>query len=159
MSTTPQDTPAVADTALNPAKKVVRVAAGLIIKDDTFLIAQRAGKRHLVGFWELPGGKIEPNENPAHACQREIQEELHCLVGIDSYFLTCTYEYDDFTLSMDVYICHLLPGEAVECSEHSALKFIRADEIDDYTFAPADVQFLPNIKALMQGLEKQQLSS
>lgn len=135
-------------------KKVVYVAAGLIIQDDTFLIAKRAGKRHLVGYWELPGGKIEAGENPAQACQREISEELHCKVGIDSYFLTCTYEYEDFILSMDVYICHLLPGESLECTEHSAIKFIHASEIDDYEFAPADVQFLPNIKEFMHSIER-----
>ena len=159
MSTTSTATPnSTLTPATNPSKKVVRVAAGLIIKDYSFLIAQRSGKRHLAGFWELPGGKIEAHETPAQTCQREISEELHCQVAVDSYFLTCTYDYEDFTLSMDVYLCHLLPGEHLECAEHSALKFITVDEIDSFNFAPADIQFLPNIKALMQSLKRKSFS-
>lgn len=143
-----------ADKPLRTPKKVVRVAAAMIIQDDTFLIAQRAGKRHLAGYWEFPGGKIEEHETPAQACQREIYEELHCKISVDSYFLTCEYEYEDFILSMDVFLCHLLEGEQVISTEHSGLKFIRADEIDSIDFAPADIQFLPNIKKLMGSLQR-----
>lgn len=138
-------------------KKIVRVAAGIIIKDNTFLIAQRNNKRHLAGFWEFPGGKIEDNESAVQACQRELKEELHCMVAIDSYFLTCKYEYEDFILNMDMYLCHLPPHEKIQCVEHAELKFINADEIDSYNFAPADLQFLPNIKQLMLALQRHKL--
>ena len=34
-------------------------------------------KRHYVeGLWRMVGGGIEPNEDPLHAAQRELQEEL-----------------------------------------------------------------------------------
>ena len=86
----------VSASALSPAThstsaphKVVRVAAALIIAGERFLIAQRSGQRHLSGYWEFPGGKIEPGESAVQACQREILEELGCQIGVDSYFLTC----------------------------------------------------------------------
>lgn len=156
---TPNNVLSTTSTATTPTttKKVVRVAAGLIIKGNTFLIAQRTGKRHLAGFWEFPGGKIEENETAAQACQRELNEELHCKVAIDSYFLTCKYEYEEFILNMDVYLCHLPPQEETQCVEHAALKFISAAEIDSYNFAPADLQFLPNIKRLMLALQRHSL--
>lgn len=134
--------------------RVVRVAAALIIAGDKFLIAQRSGKRHLTGYWEFPGGKIEAGESAVQACQREILEELGCKISVDSYFLTCEHDYEDFHLSMDLFLCHILEGEQekLNSNEHQALKFITADEMDGINFAPADIAFLPNIKKLMQSL-------
>ena len=118
------------------------------------LNAQRSGQRHLTGYWEFPGGKIEPGESAVQACQREILEELGCRIGVDSYFLTCEHDYDDFHLSMDLFLCHLLEGEheKLNSNEHQALKFITPAEMGEVNFAPADLAFLPNIKRLMHSL-------
>lgn len=132
-------------------KKTVRVAAALIVQDDRFLIARRSEGRHLAGYWEFPGGKIEAGESAQSACSREVHEELGCVIAVDSYFLTCNHEYEDFNLSMDVYICHMMPGEKVTASEaHSELRWITPDEMDSVEFAPADIAFLPNIRKFMQ---------
>ena len=142
-------------TAERPeTRKVVRVAAALIVAGDKFLIAQRSGQRHLTGYWEFPGGKIEPGESAVQACQREILEELGCRIGVDSYFLTCEHDYDDFHLSMDLFLCHLLEGEheKLNSNDHQALKFITPAEMGEGNFAPADLAFLPNIKRLMHSL-------
>ena len=142
-------------TAERPeTRKVVRVAAALIVAGDKFLIAQRSGQRHLTGYWEFPGCKIEPGESAVQACQREILEELGCRIGVDSYFLTCEHDYDDFHLSMDLFLCHLLEGEheKLNSNEHQALKFITPAEMGEVNFAPADLAFLPNIKRLMHSL-------
>ena len=142
-------------TAERPeTRKVVRVAAALIVAGDKFLIAQRSGQRHLTGYWEFPGCKIEPGESAVQACQREILEELGCRIGVDSYFLTCEHDYADFHLSMDLFLCHLLEGEheKLNSNEHQALKFITPAEMGEVNFAPADLAFLPNIKRLMHSL-------
>lgn len=132
-------------------RRTVRVAAALIVSENKFLIARRSGRRHLAGYWEFPGGKIEPGETPAQACHREILEELGCNISVDSYFLTCEYDYEDFHLSMDLFLCHLLPGEYehVNSTEHQEVRFISAEEMDNFEFAPADLDFLPDIKKLM----------
>ena len=47
--------------------------------DGHFLLAQRPAGKVYAGYWEFPGGKVEPGE-PAHAAlARELHEEL----GID----------------------------------------------------------------------------
>lgn len=43
--------------------------------DGRVLLAERTSRQVAAGFWELPGGKIEPGENPAQAAARELQEE------------------------------------------------------------------------------------
>ena len=54
----------------------VRVAAGIIKKDDLILICQR-GINHRYGLkWEFPGGKLYPGETHAECLSRELSEEL-----------------------------------------------------------------------------------
>lgn len=48
----------------------------------TILAAQRAYPAELKGKWELPGGKIEPNETSETAVKREIFEELHAEITL-----------------------------------------------------------------------------
>lgn len=136
-------------------KKTVAVAAALIVDQNKFLIAKRSKGRHLAGYWEFPGGKINEGESAAQACAREIKEELDCTISVDSYFLTCHHEYDDFNLAMDIYICHLHQGQQPKQSEaHDELRFISVEEMDEIEFALADIAFLPNIKEFMLSYAK-----
>lgn len=56
--------------------KRIRVAVGVILQGDCVLVAQRQPGQHLAGYWEFPGGKIEPEETLASALRRELSEEL-----------------------------------------------------------------------------------
>ena len=55
---------------------VVEVAAALIENDDSFLIAKRIEGDAFENKWEFPGGKLELDETPFTAIEREIKEEL-----------------------------------------------------------------------------------
>jgi 8-oxo-dGTP diphosphatase len=55
---------------------VVEVAAALIENDDSFLIAKRVERDEFENKWEFPGGKLEFDETPFMAIEREIMEEL-----------------------------------------------------------------------------------
>jgi 8-oxo-dGTP diphosphatase len=59
---------------------VIEVAAAVIQRPDgRFLLAQRPPGKVYAGYWEFPGGKVEPGEAAARALARELHEEL----GID----------------------------------------------------------------------------
>ncbi|HEY4636964.1 MAG TPA: NUDIX domain-containing protein, partial [Burkholderiales bacterium] len=61
----------------------VEVAAAVIQRaDGAFLLAQRPAGKVYAGYWEFPGGKVEPGEPAEQALARELHEEL----GIE----TCT---------------------------------------------------------------------
>ena len=56
---------------------LTRVAAAVILRaDGAVLIAQRPAGKPYAGYWEFPGGKLEPGESPRHALDRELAEEL-----------------------------------------------------------------------------------
>lgn len=71
----------------HPSRPRIEVVAGVLQRDDgTFLLAQRPHGKVYAGYWEFPGGKVEPQESPSAALARELQEEL----GID---VTCSYPW------------------------------------------------------------------
>lgn len=55
---------------------MIKVAAAVIVSEGKILAAKRKNERLDGGFWEFPGGKLEPGETPKQACQREVAEEL-----------------------------------------------------------------------------------
>ncbi|EYS85423.1 7,8-dihydro-8-oxoguanine-triphosphatase [Cupriavidus sp. SK-4] len=66
-----------ADTAGNPPRKVTEVAVGVLVQPDgRFLLAQRPAGKPYEGYWEFPGGKLEPGESVEAALARELHEEL-----------------------------------------------------------------------------------
>ena len=57
--------------------KVTHVAAAVIERaDGQFLLGQRAADTFYPGYWEFPGGKVEPGETAREALVRELREEL-----------------------------------------------------------------------------------
>ncbi|MEM5278076.1 NUDIX domain-containing protein [Cupriavidus taiwanensis] len=66
-----------AATGGNPARKVTEVAVGVLVQPDgRFLLAQRPAGKPYEGYWEFPGGKLEPGESVEAALARELHEEL-----------------------------------------------------------------------------------
>ncbi len=59
------------------SKPYVRVAVGVILRaDGAVLLGSRPTDKPWAYWWELPGGKIEPNEQVTEALIRELQEEI-----------------------------------------------------------------------------------
>jgi 8-oxo-dGTP diphosphatase len=64
------------ESAPESAPQTLLVAAGVVIEKGRVLLAQRKRGAHLAGKWELPGGKVEPGEDPRVTVRRELLEEL-----------------------------------------------------------------------------------
>jgi 8-oxo-dGTP diphosphatase len=57
--------------------KITDVSAAVIFRDDgQYLLGQRGPGTFYPGYWEFPGGKVEPGETPHDAIVRELHEEL-----------------------------------------------------------------------------------
>jgi 8-oxo-dGTP diphosphatase len=63
-------------------RALVDVAVGVLIRPDgDFLLTSRPVGKVYAGYWEFPGGKLEPGETVTQALQRELHEELGIVVG------------------------------------------------------------------------------
>lgn len=123
--------------------KKIEVVAAVIRKNDKILSTER-GYGELEGFWEFPGGKIEPGENKEQALKREIMEEMNVEIEVEDYITTVEYNYPTFHLIMHSFICEL-DGD-FELLEHHAAKWLTRNELDDVKWCPADVEIVEKIK-------------
>lgn len=83
----------VAQTPGGP-RKVTEVAVGvLVLADGRFLLAQRPVGKPYEGYWEFPGGKLEPGESVETALARELHEELGLDVTACSRWQVLEHDY------------------------------------------------------------------
>src|SRR5580765_7909841 len=76
------------------APQMVDVAAAVIERPDgSFLLAQRPTGKIYEGYWEFPGGKVEPGESILNALHRELREELGSDVVFAYPRVTRLYDY------------------------------------------------------------------
>ena len=84
--------------------KIVDVAAAVILKPDgEFLFARRPEGKAYAGYWEFPGGKVEPGERVEQALVREIREELGLEVTQSYPWVTHVFTYPHATVRLHFY--------------------------------------------------------
>src|SRR2546428_11019656 len=62
---------------------MIRVAAGILARDDRVLICRRRKGGAFPLKWEFPGGKLQDGETPEAALVRELAEELGIFLAVD----------------------------------------------------------------------------
>lgn len=96
-------------------------------------------------MWEFPGGKIEPGETPREALQREIDEELSCVVRVGEHVETTSHAYDFGIVTLTTFYCELVSGTPI-LSEHSAVQWLPPADLGVLEWAPADVPAVDRIQ-------------
>ncbi len=82
---------------------VVEVAAAVLLREESFLLAQRPAGKVYEGYWEFPGGKIEPGESPLRALYRELHEELGIEIIEAHPWLTRVFTYPHATVRLNFF--------------------------------------------------------
>ena len=125
-------------------KKQIDVVGAVIVSDGLILCAQRGSSGALSGMWEFPGGKIESGETPRRALEREIVEELGCVVEVGDEVTTTSHEYEFGVVRLTTFYCVLVDGTPT-LSEHAAVRWLAPSEIFSLEWAPADVPAVEQI--------------
>lgn len=113
------------------------------------LITQRPAQAHLGGLWEFPGGKREEGESFEQCLRRELVEELGIEVTAGELLEDLTYNYPQKTVRLKFFRCSLKQGEprAVGCAD---LRWVTREQLNNYTFPPADARLLDRLSRDMQ---------
>jgi len=125
-----------------PAAAPLLAMAGVLRRaDGCVLLTERPVGKHLAGFWEFPGGKLEPGETPLAGLARELHEELGIAIGRSEPLLRLPWRYGDLDLLLDTWIVHDWVGEP-HAREGQAMRWSLPSVIDSLVLAPADREIL-----------------
>jgi len=117
----------------------IQVVGAIILKDNRILAAQRAANRVLGGYWEFPGGKIDPGETPEVAMARELREEFGASATVfDKFAIDGDAELKFGEVVLHCYYVHL-DSEITKTIAHDELRWVTPDEALELNWAPSDV--------------------
>lgn len=132
-----------------------RLVVGAVVIDDVerpslLLAARRIGT--MAGYWEFPGGKVEPGETPQRAVVRELKEELdvraEALLRIDPpgggrWPISARLE-------MELWVTAIRSGVPVADDSHDEVRWVGPDELETLNWLPSDRAALPLVAALLR---------
>ncbi|MBW7902127.1 MAG: Nudix family hydrolase [Rhodocyclaceae bacterium] len=112
---------------------------------DEFLLARRPAGKVYAGWWEFPGGKVEPGETFHDALVRELREELGIAITQATPWLTREFVYPHATVRIRFFRVTAWDGD-IHPHEHDAIAWLRADR------APSVEPILPANGPILKGL-------
>ncbi len=134
----------------------IDVAVGIVVQQRDgqpwVLIARRPDHTVLGGYWEFPGGKIEPGEDAKACVIREYREELDAAVLIDRALAGVEHDYPHGRIRLHPFLCRLDPDRVArlqnrQVAEH---RWIRPVELRQVSYPPANHAL---VDALIRELE------
>ncbi|MCA0329930.1 MAG: NUDIX domain-containing protein [Actinobacteria bacterium] len=117
------------------------VVAGAVESRGRLLSARRSRPASLAGGWELPGGKVEPGEDPAAALVRELREELGIDVDVVGQVpgpLDGDWPLDEASV-LRVMRCRIERGEPAAGIAHDDVRWLAPGSLADVAWLEPDV--------------------
>jgi 8-oxo-dGTP diphosphatase len=114
------------------------VAAAIIISNGRVLLARRKQGDSHQGFWEFPGGAVEPGETIEACLARELKEEL----GVDARVgeEIARNEHRSARGGMDLVALRAhVESDEFRLSAHDAVEWVAPRDLERYKLAPADI--------------------
>ena len=126
----------------------IDVVAAVIRRDDgRILISQRLADDTLGGYWEFPGGKVDPGEELKAALHRELAEELGIQTEIGAEIHHIVHPYPDRDVRLWFFDARILSGEPQKL-EVADFRWVTLDELMDYQFPEADLPLLEQLRGV-----------
>lgn len=121
------------------------LAGNLIIESEKILLLYRKDEGH----WEVPGGKVEEDENPTQAAVRKAKEEINIEVELQKPFYSGEFQHNNEIFLWHGYIAEFNNGEPeLNEDKFEKLGWFRGQELDEMDLAPNLNMILPALRKL-----------
>jgi len=111
-------------TDFHTPNRPIEVAIGALIHrfdaENRVLVARRPATTVYAGYWELPGGKVDPGETPDAALVREFQEELAITIEVGRPLPVVEHVYPHGHVRLNPFYCRWVDGQPTnrQVAEH-----------------------------------------
>lgn len=134
-----------------PDAKPIDVAVGILLREDgDVLLGQRPPGKPYAGYWEFPGGKVEPGEAIDAALKREFVEELGIEIVQAEPWCGVEHVYEHAHVRLHFYVCRAWRG-APQSLEGQAFAWQGAVGVEP--LLPATIPLLAWLDALRYGAQ------
>ncbi|MBU0994294.1 MAG: A/G-specific adenine glycosylase [Proteobacteria bacterium] len=120
-----------------------QMVAGLIVKNDQFLIVQREEHGFLGGMWELPGGPVTI-ESPEESLASAVKKRTGISVTVTAHLTHVGHAYTHFKLKLSVYLCHPV-SPVTRLTADANRTWIHPKDIPEYPFHKAMHKCFPKV--------------
>ena len=127
----------------------ILVVAAVVERDGKVLACRRAPHKSLGGFWEFPGGKVDPGESDETALAREMLEELDVHVVVGEFIEKSIAPAGDMTIELRGYWCSMDEKGVSSSTDHDEFRWVSSTEIDGLNWAPADLPIVAEVKRII----------
>jgi 8-oxo-dGTP diphosphatase len=126
--------------------KPIPVVCAIILENGRLFCAQRKAGGSLALKWELPGGKIESNEDPIAALHRESNEELGWEVEPIESWPTYEHSYSpEVLIALFPIVCRRVSFDEPVLVDHAQSCWMPVDQLLELDWAAADVPIVRDI--------------
>jgi 8-oxo-dGTP diphosphatase len=126
---------------------MIRAVVGILKREDKVLVGKRPHGKPYGGYWEFPGGKIEPNESGKNALIRELHEELGIDVTSAHSWFEHTHTYPDKTVFLEIWLVEKFSGEP-HGKENQSLRWVTLPEVLELQLLEGNWSIMDRIKTL-----------
>lgn len=120
-----------------PPEAIV-VAAAIVERDGRVLVARRAAGKHMAGYWEFPGGKLEAGETAQACVIRELAEELGVAVVAGEVIMRSRHRYSGGAIDL-IAVAASFEGAVRHLTDHDAIDWLEPHALAGIALAPADL--------------------
>lgn len=127
---------------------MIHAVAGILTAYDPtglkILVAERPAHKPYAGYWEFPGGKVEPQESSIVAIKRELQEELAIETIALELWQQHEHVYPDKKILLDLYVVHSFIGDPLS-KEKQILRWVNYAELKSLRLLDGNYALLQRI--------------
>ena len=128
---------------------VLKLVVACILKNPQgdVLIAERPAGKFMEGFWEFPGGQIEPGETPERALIREMKEEVGIVLKEEDLtpYSFISYAYENFHALVPIYSATEWEGTPTGL-ESQQVCWTSIEDLSQFSMLPANLPLVTRLR-------------